>query len=79
MINPQTVNPLALPSILLEQRKQLPECTAIYFAIDVNDKIQYIGKSNNLRNRWKNHHREKLLGSIGKIRLSKSAGKIITM
>ncbi|AUB42341.1 Excinuclease UvrABC, nuclease subunit [Nostoc flagelliforme CCNUN1] len=29
----------------------------IYFAISSNDEILYIGRSSNLRNRWKSHHR----------------------
>jgi predicted GIY-YIG superfamily endonuclease len=67
---PQTINPLSLPSISLQKRSQLPNCKAIYFAIDVNDKIQYIGQTVNLNHRWKDHHRVKLLESIGEIRLA---------
>jgi len=51
------LNPLQLPSIPLSERKQLPECAAIYFAIDANNRVLYIGKAKNLVARWRNHHR----------------------
>lgn len=70
MIEPSAINPFTLPSVALSQRKLLPECIAIYFAIDANNKIQYIGQTSNLRMRWTSHHREKLLESIGEVRLS---------
>lgn len=48
-----------LPSVLLTQRHQLPECSAIYFAMDATDRVLYIGQAVNLYVRWqgKGHHR----------------------
>ncbi|MEA5496352.1 GIY-YIG nuclease family protein [Limnoraphis robusta Tam1] len=51
------LDPLTLPSVLLSERQHLPSCAAIYFAIDANDRILYVGKAKNLAARWKNHHR----------------------
>ncbi|MHC5778947.1 GIY-YIG nuclease family protein [Nostoc sp.] len=57
------INPLELPFVSFQERKILPASSGIYFAISSNDKILYIGRSTNLRNRWKSHHREVQLKS----------------
>ncbi|MBH8565902.1 GIY-YIG nuclease family protein [Nostoc sp. CENA67] len=51
------INPLELPSVSFQERKILPASPGIYFAISSNDEILYIGRTSNLRNRWKSHHR----------------------
>lgn len=56
MIEPSTINPLTLPSVPLEMRSHLPRTGAIYFVINAQDAIQYIGLSKNLWQRWTNHH-----------------------
>ncbi|GGA36932.1 GIY-YIG nuclease family protein [Okeania sp. KiyG1] len=61
-----SLNPLQLPSVSLPDRKQLPTCSAIYFAIDASDRILYIGKALNLAARWKSHHRFYKLEEIDK-------------
>lgn len=52
------IDPLQLPSVCLSRVKELPTCTAIYFAIDSQNRILYIGRASNLFERWKNHHRQ---------------------
>lgn len=54
---PRLLDPLQLPSVALTDRKQLPTCPAIYFAIDANNRVLYVGKAKNLAARWRNHHR----------------------
>lgn len=66
----KSLNPLLLPSLPLEQRKSLPICSAIYFAIDANNIIQYIGIASSLKSRWAAHHKENELIKIGNIRLA---------
>lgn len=56
-INPVTIDPLALPSVFLHERSQLPTTPCIYFAIDSQGVIQYIGRTVNLQARWLKHHR----------------------
>lgn len=51
------INPLALPSLPLHERSQLPATPGIYFALDTFGCVQYIGRSVNLRQRWLAHHR----------------------
>lgn len=61
-----SLDPLQLPSVSLADRKQLPTCAAIYFAIDARNRILYVGKAKNLAARWKNHHRLYKLEEIDK-------------
>lgn len=56
MIDIKSVNPVALPSLPVALRKGLPVCSSIYFVLE-EDKVVYIGRSANLNNRWKDHHR----------------------
>lgn len=67
------INPYQLISIELSNIKKLPECTAIYFVIDSQNRILYIGKANNLSARWKNHHRKHQLEEIHKENLVRIA------
>lgn len=72
MISPETINLESLPSVELESKSksELPEQSAIYFAIDSQGTIQYIGRSSNLKNRWINHHRFNQLKSLGGVRIA---------
>lgn len=55
-----------LPSLSLPQRNILPECPAIYFAVDSKNRVLYVGKAINLLTRWKNHHRQEQLNRINR-------------
>lgn len=55
-----------LPSLSLSQKDSLPECPAIYFAIDSKNRVLYVGKAINLLARWKNHHRQEQLNRINR-------------
>lgn len=55
-MNPKTIKPLTLPSLLLADRSQLPACPAVYFVLD-GDAVLYIGRTRNLQQRWLAHHR----------------------
>ena len=54
---PKLMDPFKLPSLRLSQLKELPPCVAIYFAIDEEQRVLYVGKTKNLNKRWKNHDR----------------------
>ena len=56
-IDPENLDLRSLPSIPLEDRKMLPVISGIYFAIDSQGTVQYIGRSANLNQRWLQHHR----------------------
>lgn len=70
MINPSEIDLLALPSLHLDDKKHLPQCPGVYFAIDSNDKVQYIGISQDIKARWSQHHRENQLNGIGQIKIA---------
>ena len=63
---PTILDPFQLPSVPLGERTQLPDCAAIYFAIDTNNRVLYVGKAKKLVVRWKNHHRIHKLEEIDK-------------
>ena len=48
---------LALPKVDLQELKCLPAVSCVYFVVDGNDTIMYIGQSVNLENRFIRHHR----------------------
>ena len=70
MINPSEVSIADLPSVALEDRKQLPTSPCIYFAIDSLGAIQYIGRAVNLGVRWYGHQRFDSLSGMGGVRIS---------
>ncbi|MBW4565730.1 MAG: GIY-YIG nuclease family protein [Mojavia pulchra JT2-VF2] len=60
-----------LPSVDLLEIPQLPNCAAIYFVCDSKNRVIYIGRTVNLVERWRNHHRFKQLKRLNlKDRLS---------
>ena len=54
-----------LPNLTLLDKQQLPECSTVYFAV-AKGQVLYIGRANNLRDRWRNHHRLPQLETISK-------------
>jgi predicted GIY-YIG superfamily endonuclease len=60
-----------LPYVEFLKKDQLPESAGIYFVLDGNRKIWYIGKAQNLKARWKAHHRVDQLQKIHKKNLLK--------
>jgi hypothetical protein len=70
VLDPQTINLAILPSLLLEQRSEMPEIAAIYFAIDSQGVVQYIGRAKNLKHRWEAHHKGVDLALMGGVRIA---------
>lgn len=55
-MNVAEINPLHLPSLPLAERRQLPDCPAIYFVLE-GGSVVYIGKAASLTQRWTQHHK----------------------
>lgn len=55
-----------LPYLSWSQRNSLPECPAVYFAVDSKNRVLYVGKAINLLARWKDHHRLEQLSIINR-------------
>ncbi|NEO86459.1 MAG: GIY-YIG nuclease family protein [Spirulina sp. SIO3F2] len=70
MIDPKSITPASLPSVPLGDRQDLPAIAGIYFALDSQGKVQYIGRSVNLQQRWTLHHRTNQLEEMGGIRIA---------
>jgi len=70
MIDPQTITPTQLPSLPLKSRNKLPKTPGIYFAIDSQGTIQYIGRSVDINQRWKQHHRCDQLEEVGGVQIA---------
>jgi len=64
-----TIDLAALPSLPLDERRDLPDETAIYFVL-AGDIVLYIGQSVSLRQRWDAHHRLKQLNEYGGCRIA---------
>jgi hypothetical protein len=70
MIDISSLEPQSLPSVPLNKKSQLPPEPCIYFAIDSQDVIQYIGRTVNAKARWAGHHRLFDLKLIGGVRIA---------
>lgn len=46
-----------LPSLAFEHWRELPAIPALYFVVNADLEIVYIGEAGNLQSRWKTHHR----------------------
>ncbi len=69
MINPSEINLSSLPWLPLDAKSAFPRNPAIYFAIDSQGTVQYIGRSINPKNRWASHHKYQELETIGSIKI----------
>lgn len=55
-----------LPSIKLIEKEKLPTTAGIYFAVDENNYVWYVGKAQNINKRWQSHHRYHQLERINR-------------
>ena len=53
-----------LPSVPFDERNKLPNESGIYFVIDSQEIVQYIGRSQNIHKRWEKHHRNSQLADM---------------
>ncbi|NJL11288.1 MAG: helix-turn-helix domain-containing protein [Calothrix sp. SM1_7_51] len=68
MINISSVNPLLLPSVRFGENQSLPNTPGVYFVLNQNGEILYIGQSINLRQRLRvGHHRYSEFLGIGAV------------
>jgi excinuclease UvrABC nuclease subunit len=51
------INLSELQSVYLLEKYKLPNCAAIYFVSDSKGQVLYIGRTVNLVDRWRDHHR----------------------
>ncbi len=70
MLNPAEINLSSLPWVPLDATAGFPKKPGIYFAIDSQGEIQYIGRTKDVRGRWQNHHRFEVLDAIGGVKIA---------
>jgi hypothetical protein len=67
---PGGINPIALPSVLLDDRATLPAVAAIYFCIGADHQILYIDSTLNLNQRWIANQQYTHLAAIPNVRIA---------
>jgi hypothetical protein len=60
---------LALPSVDLDENRELPERSGVYFAIVDARRIAYVGVTWSFRQRWRAHNKRTALEKLGSIRV----------
>jgi hypothetical protein len=68
-MNVAEINPLGLPSLPLAERRNLPDCPAIYLVLE-GTSVLYIGRTEDLQQRWVAHHRYSQLKNNGSARIA---------
>lgn len=63
------VDPFDLPSVLVEEIRQLPKTSGIYFVL-AGDEVLYIGQSISIHQRWQAHERMKDLEAYNQVRIA---------
>lgn len=58
------IDPLALPYVRMSELIYLPTCSGVYFVIRESGEVIYIGRSVNIRQRWRAHNAQKELCNI---------------
>lgn len=69
-IDIEAINIQSLPSLFVLKRDELPEVSSVYFVVNQDNDVEYIGRTKNLRKRWKAHHLLNLLGKDNSLRIA---------
>lgn len=67
---PESFDLSSLPCLPLSDRGKLPHCAAVYFALSSQGRVLYIGRSIDIRERLRGHHRLTLLKSLGGVKIA---------
>jgi len=60
----------SLPCLCLSDKCKLPSCSGVYFALSSKGRVLYIGRSVNILERLKKHHRLPLLEALGGVKIA---------
>lgn len=67
---PESFNLSSLPSVLLADKGKLPSCAAVYFAISSHGRVLYVGRSINIQDRLRSHHRLPVLKAFKDVKIA---------
>lgn len=70
MITLESIDLTILPSVTLHDLDHLPTTPCIYFAIDSQRVVQYIGRSVNPKARWTLHHRQNEISNLSEVKIA---------
>lgn len=59
-----------LPFVALQNRHYLPSEPCVYLAIAKDGQVLYVGKSENLKQRWKNHQQHQALSVMEEVKIA---------
>jgi excinuclease UvrABC nuclease subunit len=69
MFAPESFDLSSLPYLPLSDKSKLPSCPAIYFAVSSKGSVLYIGRSVDICERFRRHHRVPLLEALGGVKI----------
>ncbi|MBW4663921.1 MAG: hypothetical protein KME01_06920 [Chroococcus sp. CMT-3BRIN-NPC107] len=67
---PECFDLASLPSLLLADKAKLPSCAGVYFALSSQGRVLYIGRSINIQDHLKGHHRLPVLKAFGDVKIA---------
>lgn len=70
LLAPETINIRALPAVALAEKGLLPNVAAIYFVLNADHDVQYIGRASSLCFRWTSHHMLEELRTLPDVRIA---------
>jgi len=66
---PESFDLSSLPYLPLSDKSKLPSCAAVYFALSSKGRVLYIGRSVDICERFRRHHRVSLLEALGGVKI----------
>ncbi len=70
VFSPESFDLFSLPYLSLSEKRNLPSCPAVYFALSSQGRVLYIGRSVDIRERLRSHHRVPLLEALGGVKIA---------
>ncbi len=67
---PESFDFASLPSLLLADKAKLPSCAGVYFALSSHGRVLYIGRSINIQERLRSHHRLHVLKAFKNVKIA---------
>ncbi len=67
---PESLDLSSLPHLSLSEKRNLPSCSAVYFALSSKGRVLYVGRSIDICERLRNHHRVPLLEALGGVKIA---------
>lgn len=67
---PESFDIASLPSLLLSDKGKLPSYAGVYFALSSHGRVLYIGRSINIQERLRGHHRLHMLKAFKDVKIA---------